>query len=179
MSTVYTKKEVSKCIELGLNYEYDKDLLNLLYQFHIDIGATKDLPEERNTLKKYLVRLHETITLYNRLYPDDVAFTVIYGDWMLAVVYEEVKRYGNNISALAKCFNDWYKINADKYIKSTAPTNNYKSRNIKDFTNVEIARLYETVDMLNNGDSIGGLFNTGGAKSFFKRLKQEYETRFN
>lgn len=179
MSIVHTKKEAKKCKELGLDYEYDRDLLNLLYQFHTDIGANKELPEERLSLKNYLIRLHETLTLNNKLYPDDVPYTEIYGDWMLAVVFEEAKRYGNNISALARCFNDWYKLNADKYIKSTAPERVGKSRDIKDFSNVEIARLHDIVEMLNDGDITGGLFATGGAQSFFKRLKLEYDTRIN
>jgi hypothetical protein len=64
------------------------------------------------------------------------------------------------------------------------PTNLYPSsqrqevskyRTIKEFTNVEVARLHDIVEMLNDGDLIGGLFSTGGAHSFFKRLKTEHE----
>ena len=96
----------------------------------------------------------------------------------MAVVYEVAKRHGNNISALARCFNDWFKLNADEFIpKNELPYTQNKSRTIKEFTNVEISRLYDIVEMLNDGDLIGGLFNTGGAQSFFKRLKAEYELR--
>jgi len=162
---------------LGLKFEYPKELLKLLYDFHTDIGATRELPADKERLKEYLVRLHETIAVKNPLFPDTTEFENVYGVWMLAVIYEVAPRHGNNISALARCFNEWYKLNADQFIESKQQNYMQTSRTIKDFTNVEIARLYDIVEMLNDGDLIGGLFNTGGAQSFFKRLKVEYEAR--
>lgn len=173
-----TKYEVNNYRSLQMKFEYDKNILNTLYQFHIDIGATKELPTDKKALKDYLIRLHETITVNNPILPDHVRFDSVYGVWMMAVVYEVAKRHGNNISALARCFNDWFKLNADEFIpKNELPYNQSKSRTIKEFTNVEISRLYDIVEMLNYGDLIGGLFSTGGANSFFKRLKSEYELR--
>ena len=177
MRTVRTKKEVKDCLTFKIDYEYPKDLLKILYDFHTDIGATRELPADRQKLTEYLIRLHETITVKNPLFPDDTEFISVYGVWMLAVIYEVAPRHGNNISALARCFNEWYKLNADQFIESKEQTYNQSSRTIKDFTNVEIARLHDIVEMLNDGDLIGGLFNTGGAQSFFKRLKAEYEAR--
>ena len=121
--------------------------------------------------------MHETITVKNPLFPDKVNFESIYGVWVMAVIYEVAPRHGNNISALARCFNEWYKLNADQFIQIKEQEYKTTSRTIKDFTNVEIARLHDIVEMLNDGDLIGGLFNTGGAQSFFKRLKSEYELR--
>ena len=162
---------------LGIDYEYPKELLKLLYDFHTDIGATRELPADKVKLKEYLIRLHETIAVKNPLFPDTTDFENVYGVWMLAVIYEVAPRHGNNISALARCFNEWYKLNADQFIESKEQTFRQTSRTIKDFTNVEVARLYDIVEMLNDGDLIGGLFSTGGAQSFFKRLKIEYEAR--
>jgi len=162
---------------LGIDYEYPKELLKLLYDFHTDIGATRELPADKVKLKEYLIRLHETIAVKNPLFPDTTDFENVYGVWMLAVIYEVAPRHGNNISALARCFNEWYKLNADQFIESKEQTFRQTSRTIKDFTNVEVARLYDIVEMLNDGDLIGGLFSTGGAQSFFKRLKAEFEAR--
>lgn len=171
------KHEALTNLSLGLKFEYPKDLLKLLYDFHTDIGATKELPSDKERLKEYLIRLHETIAVKNPLFPDNIDFENVYGVFMMAVIYEVAPRHGNNISALARCFNEWYKLNADQFIESTDRQEVSKYRTIKDFTNVEIARLYDIVEMLNDGDLIGGLFNTGGAQSFFKRLKTEYEAR--
>ncbi len=171
------KQDAKNYSSSGIEFDYSNDLMKLLYDFHTDIGATKELPTDKIKVKEYLVRLHETITVKNPLYPNDVNFDMIYGVWMMAVIYEEAPRYGNNISALARCFNEWYKKNSDQFIKSSQDHIVSKYRNISDFSNVEIARLYDIVEMLNDGDLIGGLFNTGGAQSFFKRLKSEYIAR--
>lgn len=173
-----TKYEVKSFESLQIKFEYDKNLLNTLYQFHVDIGAAKELPVDKKALKNYLIRLHETITVKNPIFPDDVRFDSVYGVWMMAVVYEVAKRHGNNISALARCFNDWFKLNASEFIvKEELTYGNRKSRTIQEFTNVEISRLYDIIEMINKGDNIGGLFNTGGAQSFCARLKKEYEQR--
>lgn len=171
------KHDVNTYRSLELKFDYSNELLKLLYDFHLDIGAIKELPTDKAKVKEYLIRLHETITVKNPLYPDKVNFESIYGVWMMAVIYEVAPRHGNNISALARCFNEWYKKNADQFIESSERPIVSKNRTIQDFTNVEIARLHDIVEMLNDGDLKGGLFATGGAQSFFKRLKIEYETR--
>ena len=33
------------------HWEYDRNLLNMLYKFLVDIGANKDLPEDKSQLK--------------------------------------------------------------------------------------------------------------------------------
>lgn len=157
-------------------FEYDRHLLNTIFQFHTDIGASRELPTDKGQLKKYLIRLHETLSVNNPLFPEDVEFGIIYADWMVAVVYEEAKRYGNNISALARCFNDWYKLNADKYIKSNMQLQQNTGRSVAEFTNVEIARLYEIITRLNGGENFG-LFNSEDVNSFCKRVKKEYQNR--
>lgn len=171
------KHEATTYRSLEMKFDYSNELLKMLYDFHTDIGATKELPADKVKLKEYLIRLHETITVKNPLFPDNVNFDSVYGVWMMAVIYEVAPRHGNNISALARCFNEWYKLNAGQFIQSKEQEYKSTSRTIKDFTNVEIARLHDIVEMLNDGDLIGGLFNTGGAQSFFKRLKTEYELR--
>jgi len=179
MKTAYTKKQAIEYKDSGIKFEYDKNLLNTIYKFHVDIGASKELPTDKRTLQNYLIRLHETITVNNPIYPDHVEFDRIYPSWMMAVIYEEAKRNGNNISALARCFNEWYKVNADKYIKSEAPSyGNTKSRRVAEFSNAEIARQYDIILMLNENNLNTGLFGSTGAKSYFNRVKQEYEARF-
>ena len=46
-----TKYEVNNYRSLQMKFEYDKNILNTLYQFHIDIGATKELPTDKKALK--------------------------------------------------------------------------------------------------------------------------------
>ena len=41
-----TKYEVKNYRSLEVKFEYDKNILNTLYQFHIDIGASKELPTD-------------------------------------------------------------------------------------------------------------------------------------
>lgn len=179
MKTAYTKKQAIEYKDSGIKFEYDKNLLNTIYKFHIDIGASKELPTDKRTLQSYLIRLHETITVNNPIYPEDVEFDTIYPSWMMAVIYEEAKRNGNNISALARCFNEWYKINAHQYIKSTAPSySNSSNRTVADFSNAEIARQYDLILMLNENNLNTGLFGSTGAKSYFNRVKEEYIRRF-
>jgi hypothetical protein len=177
MRIANNKHDALTNLSLGIDYEYPKELLKLLYDFHTDIGATRELPADKVKLKEYLIRLHETIAIKNPLFPDTTDFENVYGIWMMAVIYEVAPRQGNNISALARCFNDWYKLNADQFIPSSQRQEVSKYRTIKEFTSVEVARLHDIVEMLNDGDLIGGLFSTGGAHSFFKRLKTEHEVR--
>lgn len=172
----YNKAEALQYKGSKVFYEYDRHLLNTIFQFHTDIGASRELPTDKGQLKKYLIRLHETLSVNNPLFPEDVDFGAVYADWMVAVVYEEAKRYGNNISALARCFNEWYKLNADKYIKSRVQVADKKSRSVSEFTNVEIARLYEIITVLNGGESFG-LFNNKDVNSFCRKVRNEYKTR--
>jgi hypothetical protein len=179
MNIAYTKIDVKRYRAADAKFGYDKTLLNLLYDFHTDIGAVKELPNSREEGLSYLVRLHETIAVNNIIFPDDVRFEKIYADWMLDVVYERAPRKGNNISALARCFNEWYKINAINYIKAAPITYTNSSKKVEQFDNDTIQRQYQIIKMLNGNSIDSGLFATGGAKSYFKRIKQEYYTRFN
>lgn len=179
MSIAYTKIDVKRYRAADLKFGYDKNLLNTLYDFHQDIGAVKELPTNRADGLNYLVRLHETIAVNNPIFPDDILFDLIYADWMMDVVYERAPRKGNNISALARCFNEWYKINAINYIKAAPITYTNSSKKVEQFDNNTIQRQYQIIKMLNGNSMDGGLFATGGAKSYFKRIKQEYYIRFN
>ncbi len=179
MRIAKTKKQAKEYKESRFRFDYDKNLLNTIYKFHIDIGATKELPNDKKSLQSYLIRLHETITLNNPIFPDHVTFDEIYPTWMMAVIFEEAKRNGNNISALARCFNDWYKLNADNYIESQVPSFvNTSGRSVEDFSNDEIYDQFNLIKMLSNNEMNSGLFGSTGAKSYFNRVKQEYEARF-
>ena len=179
MNIAHTKTEVKRYRAADAKFGYDKTLLNLLYDFHQDIGALKELPTERAAGVRYLIRLHETITVNNQIFPDTVRFDTIYADWMMDVIYEKAQRKGNNISALARCFNEWYKTNAINYIQSETFSHGYSNKSVQQFDDDTIIRQYEIIKMLNNNNMDSGLFATGGAKSYFKRIKLEFNKRFD
>ena len=118
MKTPKNKQEVLNVSKRSNeHWEYDRNLLNMLYKFLVDIGANKDLPDDKTQLKGYLVRLHETITIKNSMFPLYTDFLELYQAWMNDVIFGKIGRNGNNISALARCFNEWYKANANNWIK--------------------------------------------------------------
>jgi hypothetical protein len=175
-----TKAEAQQHKAIGTRVEYEKELLNTLYRFHSDIGANKELPTEKEALKSYLIRLHETLTVNNPIFGNDILFSDIYPEWLMAVVYDKATRYGNNISALARCFNDWYKMNADKYLNK--PMNPVVKRegkgSVERWPDHVIKSQYQTILMLNSNSPDFGLLESKGAKSYFNSIKQEYIKRF-
>ena len=174
-----TKKEANNYYDLNVKFEYDRDLLNTLYKFHTDIGATKELPTEKEALKKYLVRLHETLMVKNPIFGDNILFIDVYAKWLMAVIYDEAKRYGNNISALAKCFNDWYRQNAGHFLPQKEQyTRKSFSTGIESWPSDTILEQYRIISMINQNDTAMGLFGTKNAKSYFNRIQQEYQRRY-
>ena len=179
MRIANTKKEANNYYEISTRFDYDRDLLNTLYKFHTDIGATKELPTEKEALKKYLVRLHETLMVKNPLFGEDTPFVDVYPKWLMAVIYDEAKRYGNNISALAKCFNDWYKLNAGSYLQhKEQPKKESAQTKLESWPDNIIKEQYLIIKMLNNNDTTFGLLGTENAKSYFNRIQQEYQKRY-
>jgi hypothetical protein len=174
-----TKKEANNYYEISTRFEYNKDLLNTLYKFHTDIGATKELPTEKEALKKYLVRLHETLMVKNPLFGDDIPFIEVYPKWLMAVIYDEAKRYGNNISALAKCFNDWYKLNAGVFLQhKELSTKEIAQTSLESWPDKTIIEQYKIITKINNNSTDFGLFGTKNAKSYFNRIQKEFQRRY-
>jgi hypothetical protein len=173
-----TKNEVMAYKEEGVRYTYDKEMMNTLFGFMHDIGAKNELPYEKDKIQKYLIRLHEVLMVENNMIPDDIPFTDIYPQFMMDVIYNKAKRHGNNISAIAYCFNEWFKINADKYLIKKDFTKETKSTKLEAWDDKTIHDLYQTVVMLTRNNMIDGIWKMKGGDSFFGRLKTEFHKRY-
>lgn len=163
-------------------WEYDRNLLNMLYKFLVDIGANKDLPDDKVQLKSYLIRLHETITLKNNMFPFYADFIEIYNAWMQDVIYGRIGRNGNNISALARCFNEWYKINAVNWIKQEQKeerverTSGKDPETLEEMPDDELKSILKIIRRL-GGSDMESMFKSTEAKSYFNRVLAECKKR--
>lgn len=173
-----TKNEVKAYQEEGIRFTYDKEMMNTLFGFMHDIGAKNELPYEKEKIQKYLIRLHEVLMVENPMIPDDIPFTDIYPQFMMDVIYNKAQRHGNNISALAYCFNEWYKKNADNYLKKKEFHKPVKATRLESWDDKTIHDLYQTVMMLTRNNTIDGIWKMKGGESFFGRLKAEFQKRY-
>ena len=183
MKTPKNKQEVLNVSKRSNeHWEYDRNLLNMLYKFLVDIGANKDLPDDKTQLKGYLVRLHETITIKNSMFPLYTDFLELYQAWMNDVIFGKIGRNGNNISALARCFNEWYKANANNWIKKehkeeqVERTSGRGNETIETMSDDELLKILKIIDRI-GGNDMGSLFNTTEAMSYCNRVLEECKKR--
>lgn len=183
MKTPKNKQEVLNLSKRSNeHWEYDRNLLNMLYKFLVDIGANRDLPDDKLQLKQYLIRLHETITLKNGMFPIYAEFTKIYKSWMDDVIFGKIGRNGNNISALARCFNEWYKANAVNWIgvehkgEQVERTSGRGTETIEKMPDEELLKILKIIDRI-GGNDMGSLFNTTKAMSYCNRVLEECKKR--
>jgi len=176
----YANKKIDVLMyrEEKIQFSYDPDMMNSLFAFMHDIGAKNELPYEKSKTQQYLIRLHETIMVNNPMIPNDLDFRDIYPSFMMDVIYNKAKRNGNNISALAYCFNEWYKTNAEKFLQSKQEVKPVKSTKLEAWDDKTIHDLYQTVVMLTKHNMIDGIWKMKGGESFFGRLKREFDNRY-
>lgn len=179
MRVAETKKQALMYYEEDIAFQYDRNVLNTLYIFLIDIGAKRTIPIDLNEKRTYLIRLHESMTTKNPMFNPDIPFSEIYPQFFTDVLYEKTSRSGNNISALSVCFNNWYKENAKEYLPKNEPQIVKDSTNgtVEDLSDQELTNIYSTI-MLLNSNGLKSLFDSQKADSYFKRVKEEYEKRF-
>lgn len=78
-----------------------------LYKLFMKIGATNELPEEKNLLVSFLNDFWETLYLRNHQCPGDIPFHIIISEFTVALVQGVAERKGNNQSAICQAFNAW------------------------------------------------------------------------
>lgn len=178
MRIAKSKQDVLLFREEGINFEYDKDMMNTFVQFLKDIGAHEQLGSTTKDARGFVTRLHESLMVNNPLISLEVNFIEVYPKWMMAVVYGKVDRYGNNVSALSKCFNTWYKENANLFLKAPKIIHkNQGGRRFEDMRDSEIKSMFETIESLDKrGIKVRTLFK--GMNNSFDRIKSEYNRRF-
>ena len=184
MKIAKNKREVQNYSKGNEHWEYGRDLLNELYKFLVDIGANRELPEDKPALKQYLIRLHETIAIKNGMFPLYSPFLDIYKAWMSDVVYGKIGRNGNNISALVRCFNEWYKINAATWINNGSPDLQVErasgkgpsGKRVEEMDDDQLVSLLQTLEKI-GGSDMKSLFNTTGSESFTNRVLEECKKR--
>jgi len=179
MRIAETKKQALLYYEEEIEFSYDRNVLNTLYIFLVDIGAKRTIPIDLTEKRAYLIRLHESMTTKNPMFNPNIPFADIYPKFFMDVLYEKTSRSGNNISALSVCFNNWYKENAKNYLPTNQPevVKKYSSGTIEDLSDQELSNIYSTI-MLLNSNGLKSLFDSQKADSYFKRIKEEYDKRF-
>lgn len=179
MRIAETKKQALLYYEEEIEFSYDRNVLNTLYIFLVDIGAKRTIPIDLTEKRAYLIRLHESMTTKNPMFNPNIFFSDIYPKFFMDVLYEKTSRSGNNISALSVCFNNWYKENAKDFLPTNQPQVVKKDSvgTVEDLSDQELTNIYSTI-MLLNSNGLKSLFDSQKADSYFKRIKEEYERRF-
>lgn len=104
---VKTKQQAISYRDDQIRTSYDREMLNAIYLFLIDIGASRDIPESEGPRKAFIQRVHESLSVNNPFYPEDIPFHVVYPRFFSVVINNQVERRGNNISALVGAFKNW------------------------------------------------------------------------
>lgn len=88
------------------------DARQQLYLMLMKIGATSELPQEKNLRVSFLNDFWSTIYLKNNYCPGDIPFHIILTEFTTAIVQGSADRKGNNQAAICQAFNKW--ISQDK-----------------------------------------------------------------
>lgn len=78
-----------------------------LYKLHMKIGASGELPADKNLRESFLNDFWVTLYLRNNLCPVDIPFGIIIREFTTAMVQGVIDRKGNNQAALCQAFNKW------------------------------------------------------------------------
>ena len=116
------------------------------------------------------------------MFPLYADFLEVYQAWMSDVIFGKIGRNGNNISALAKCFNEWSKANANNWIKKEHKgeqgerTSEKGNETIETMPDDELLKILKIIDRI-GGNDMGSLFNTTKAMSYCNRVLAECKKR--
>lgn len=84
-----------------------KEAISRLYLLFMKIGATNELPKEKDLRISYLNDFWRTFYFENHICPADIPYDIIMDEFTKALVQGRVERKGNNQSAICQAFNEW------------------------------------------------------------------------
>jgi hypothetical protein len=96
-------KEGSEIDEVELNDQAWKQM----YQTHLKIGATNELPTSKEKIRGMLTEMYRLIFAGNNRVPDTIPFEIIWPEFSDGLVRGDIERKGNNMGALCEAFNKW------------------------------------------------------------------------
>ena len=153
-----------------------------LYKLHMKIGATNELPREKNMRDSFLNDFWVTLYLRNNLCPGDIPFGIIIQEFTTALVLGEAERKGNNQAAICQAFNQW--ISQDKvrnrlYQLRDEAYPAQKPKQVAENATPETVRDYSDEELQQKLKAIKPMAGVGMVDQMIGELEKEIERRRN